>query len=63
MSPCIPEVRYHMLYGHHERKREKITLIDKAKKGYARRLEMQYGVVPSACVLLEKENDKVSEKG
>ena len=56
----------HMLYGRHEKKQEKITLIDRAKKGYARRLEMQYGVVPSktsACVLLEEENDKVSEKG
>ena len=55
-----------MLYGRHEKKQEKITLIDRAKKGYARRLEMQYGVVPlktSACVLLEEENDKVSEKG
>ena len=37
----------HMLYGRHEKKQEKITLIDRAKKGYARRLEMQYGVVPS----------------
>ena len=40
-------------------------MIDRAKKGYARRLKMQYGVVPSktsACVLLEEENDKVSEK-
>ena len=56
----------HMLYGRHEKKQEKITLIDRAKKGYARRLEMQYGVVPSkssACVLLEEENHKVSEKG
>ena len=56
----------HMLYGRHEKKQEKITLIDRAKKGYARRLEMHYGVVPSktsACVLLEEENDKVSEKG
>ena len=51
----------HMLYGRHEKKQEKITLIDRAKKGYARKLEMQYGVVPSktsACVLLEEENDK-----
>ena len=51
----------HMLYGRHEKKQEKITLIDRAKMGYARRLEMQYGVVSSktsACVLLEKENDK-----
>ena len=56
----------HMLHGRHEKKQEKITLIDRAKKGYARRLEMHYGVVPSktsACVLLEEENDKVSEKG
>ena len=56
----------HMLYGRHEKKQEKITLIDRAKKGYAMRLEMQYGVVPSktsACVLLGEENDKVSEKG
>ena len=56
----------YMLYGCHEKKQEKITLIDRAKKGYARRLEMQYGVVlskTSACVLLEEENDKVSEKG
>ena len=55
-----------MLYGRHEKKQEKITLIDRTKKGYARRLEMQYGVVPSktsACVLLGEENDKVSQKG
>ena len=56
----------HMLYGSHEKKQENTTLIDRAKKGYARRLEMQYGVVPwktSACVLLEEENGKVSKKG
>ena len=56
----------HMLYGRHEKKQEKITLIDRAKKGYIRRLKMQYGVVPlktSACILLEEENDKVSENG
>ena len=29
----------HMLYGRHEKKQEKITLIDRAKKGYARRLK------------------------
>lgn len=51
----------HMLYGRHEKKQEKIALTDRAKKGYARRLEMQYGVVPSktsASILLEEENDK-----
>ena len=55
----------HVLYGRHEKEQEKIKMIDRATKGYARRLEMQYGVVPSetsAYVLLEEEN-KVSEKG
>ena len=69
MSPYIPEVRSsaesHVVWRSRE-EAKKITLIDRAKKGYARGLEMQYGVVPSktsACVLLEEENDKVSEKG
>ena len=68
MSPYIPEVwssvESHVVWPSQEEAR-KITMIDRAKKGYARRLEMQYGVVPSktsACVLLEEENDKVSEK-
>jgi len=56
----------HILYGSHNKKQEKITLIDRAKKGYARRLEIQYGAVPSkpsACNFLEEENDTVSGMG
>ena len=56
----------HVLYGRHEKKQGKIKMIDRATKGYARRLEMQHGVVPlktSAYVLLEEENNKVVKKG
>ena len=41
-------------------------MIDRATKGYARRLEMQHGVVPSktsAYILLEEDKDKVVKKG
>ena len=56
----------HVLYGRHEKKQGKIKMIDRATKGYARRLEMQHGVVPSktsAYILLEEENDKVIKNG
>ena len=56
----------HVLYGRHDKEREKVCLIDRAKQGYAMRLEMQYGAVPSkqsSYIYVEDEDGVVTEMG
>lgn len=52
----------HVLYERHDKKRTKLTLLDKAKKGYALRLEEHYGAVPSrpTCNFRHKRGDETT---
>ena len=57
----------HILCGRHDHQPEKITLLDRAKQGYAKRLDEQYGAVPSkpatAVCRSKHETEKTTEMG
>jgi len=54
----------HILYGRHDQHPEKFSLLDRAKEGYARRLKVQYGAVPTkpatGTCRLKEEHEKTA---
>ena len=69
MLPYVPEIwsfaKSHIVWKSQQKARKDYSY-RQGQKGYARRLEIQYGAVPSkpsACNFLEEENDTVSGMG